>query len=55
MEQEFAVPVGFSDHTEGIAISLAAVALGAAIIEKHFTLNRNLPGRTIKPRLNQWN
>jgi len=44
MEQEFAVPVGFSDHTEGIAISLAAVALGAAIIEKHFTLNRNLPG-----------
>lgn len=44
MEQEFAVPVGFSDHTEGIAISLAAVALGAVIIEKHFTLDRNLPG-----------
>ena len=44
MEEEFAVPVGFSDHTEGIAISLAAVALGAVLIEKHFTLDRNLPG-----------
>ena len=44
MEEQFEVPVGFSDHTEGIAISLAAVALGAVIIEKHFTLDRNLPG-----------
>ena len=44
MEQEFGVSVGFSDHTKGIAISLAAVALGAVIIEKHFTLDRNLPG-----------
>ena len=40
----FGVEVGYSDHTEGIEASLAAVALGATIIEKHFTLNRHLPG-----------
>lgn len=44
MRLEFGAPVGFSDHTEGIAIPLAAVALGACVIEKHFTLDRNLPG-----------
>lgn len=44
LEDEFGVPVGYSDHTEGIAIPLAAVALGACIVEKHFTLDRNLPG-----------
>lgn len=38
------VPVGYSDHTTGIEIALAAVALGACIIEKHFTLDCNLPG-----------
>lgn len=38
------LPVGYSDHTEGIDIAIAAVALGASIIEKHFTLDRNLPG-----------
>ncbi len=40
----FAVPVGWSDHTEGEAISLAAIARGARIIEKHITLDRTLPG-----------
>jgi N-acetylneuraminate synthase/N,N'-diacetyllegionaminate synthase len=44
MQKQFAIPVGYSDHTVGIAVSLAAVALGAAVIEKHFTLDRNLPG-----------
>lgn len=36
--------VGYSDHTPGIVVSLGAVALGACVIEKHFTLNKNLPG-----------
>lgn len=38
------VPVGYSDHTEGIEVCLAAVARGACIVEKHLTLNRHLPG-----------
>ncbi|MEW6202619.1 MAG: N-acetylneuraminate synthase family protein [bacterium] len=38
------LPVGFSDHTRGIVADVAAVALGACVIEKHFTLNRSLPG-----------
>ncbi len=44
MAEALNVPVGFSDHTLGIEVSLAAVALGACVIEKHFTLDRNLPG-----------
>ena len=44
LEQAFGLPVGYSDHTEGITISIAAAALGAKVIEKHFTLDRNLEG-----------
>lgn len=40
----FDVAVGYSDHTEGIEVAVAAVALGACMIEKHLTLDRNLPG-----------
>ncbi len=47
----FGLPVGYSDHTEGIAIPVAAVALGASVIEKHFTLDRNLPGPDHKASL----
>ena len=44
MRRAFDCPVGWSDHTQGINISIAAVALGAELIEKHFTLDRTLPG-----------
>lgn len=44
MEAAFGVPVGLSDHTLGWEVTLAAVALGAAVLEKHFTLDRELPG-----------
>ncbi len=44
MKKAFGMDVGFSDHTFGILASVAAVALGAVMIEKHFTLSRDLPG-----------
>lgn len=44
MSGAFGVPVGWSDHTPGIEIALAAVALGARLVEKHLTLDRGLPG-----------
>lgn len=44
MRSAFGLPVGYSDHTQGIHISVAAVAMGATIIEKHFTIDRSLPG-----------
>ena len=47
----FGVAAGYSDHTLGIEVAVAAVALGATVIEKHFTLNRNLPGPDHKSSL----
>ena len=44
LQQAFDLPVGFSDHTIGTSIPLASVAFGACIIEKHFTIDKDLPG-----------
>lgn len=44
LSSAFGLPVGLSDHTAGIAVPIAAVARGAVVIEKHFTVDRNLPG-----------
>ncbi len=44
MAERFGVPVGLSDHTMGVAAPVAAVALGASLLEKHLTLSRTLPG-----------
>lgn len=44
LRQTFEYPVGFSDHTIGFSIPLASVALGSCLIEKHFTIDKNLPG-----------
>jgi N,N'-diacetyllegionaminate synthase len=47
----FGVAVGYSDHTQGIEVAIAAVAMGASVIEKHFTLDRSLPGPDHKASL----
>lgn len=44
LQREFGLPAGFSDHTLGIDVAIAAAALGACAVEKHFTTDRNLPG-----------
>lgn len=51
MEETFRLPVGYSDHTEGIHIPVAAVAMGARVIEKHFTLDKSMEGPDHKASL----
>lgn len=51
MRDELGLPVGYSDHTQGIEIPIAAAALGATVIEKHFTLDRNMEGPDHKASL----
>jgi len=51
IKETFKVNVGYSDHTLGIEVPIAAVALGARVIEKHFTLDKNLPGPDHKASL----
>jgi len=51
IQNELGIKVGYSDHTQGIEVPIAATALGATVIEKHFTLDRNLPGPDHKASL----
>ena len=52
LQSHFELPVGLSDHSEGILLPLIAVALGAVVIEKHFTLDKNAPGADHKCSMN---
>jgi len=51
LRDSFGLPVGYSDHTKGIEVPIAAAALGAVVIEKHFTLDRNMEGPDHKASL----
>ena len=51
LKEKFGVKVGYSDHTKGIEVPIAAVAMGATVIEKHFTLDRNMEGPDHKASL----
>jgi N,N'-diacetyllegionaminate synthase len=51
MQKAFNVSVGYSDHSQGIEVAIAAVACGASVIEKHFTIDKNLPGPDHKASL----
>ncbi|MDR1475350.1 MAG: N-acetylneuraminate synthase [Holosporales bacterium] len=51
LKDKFSLEAGYSDHTEGIEVSIAAVAMGATIIEKHFTLDKNMTGPDHKASL----
>lgn len=51
MRTRFGLPVGYSDHTPGIEVAIAAVAMGAEVVEKHFTLDRNMSGPDHKASL----
>lgn len=51
MKEKFGCKVGYSDHTQGIEVSVAAVAMGASVIEKHFTLDKNMEGPDHKASL----
>jgi N,N'-diacetyllegionaminate synthase len=52
IKEKFEVEIGYSDHTLGVEVSIAAVAMGARIIEKHFTLDKNMTGPDHKASLN---
>ena len=51
LKKEFNLPVGYSDHTLGVTVPIMAVIMGAQVLEKHFTLDKNLPGPDHKASL----